>query len=103
MKDLVGLPPTLLITYQLDPTRDEALALAERLGYAGVPTELHHYAGAFHLIHTHPGTSIGSRILGDKYAAIGRILARLIRDNATDVPVTAWARGPGCSVNMSAR
>lgn len=75
VKDLAGLPPTLLITYQIDPTRDEALALAGHLIQAGVPTELHHYAGAFHLIHTHPGTSIGSRILGDKYAAIGRILA----------------------------
>ena len=75
VKDLTGLPPTWLITYQLDPTRDEALALADHLIQAGVPTELHHYAGAFHLIHTYPGTSIGSRILGDKYAAIGRILA----------------------------
>jgi acetyl esterase len=75
VNDLAGLPPTWIATYQLDPTRDESLALADRLIHAGVPTELHHYAGAFHLTHAFPGTSIGTRILTDKYAAIRRILA----------------------------
>jgi acetyl esterase len=73
--DLVGLPPAWIAAYQLDPTRDEALEFAGRLVRAGVPTELHHYAGAFHMAHTIPGTSIGARILSDKLAAIRRMLA----------------------------
>ncbi|MEU3183163.1 alpha/beta hydrolase fold domain-containing protein [Streptomyces sp. NPDC006923] len=63
--DLTGLAPTWLCTYQLDPTRDEALRFAGRLVQAGVPTEMHHYAGAFHMAHTIPGTAIGARILSD--------------------------------------
>ncbi|MFK3978792.1 alpha/beta hydrolase [Micromonospora sp. NPDC050397] len=76
VKDLVGLPPAWVATYQLDPTRDEVLAFANRLIQADVPTEMHHYAGAFHLAHTIPGTSIGERIHADKLSAIGRILGR---------------------------
>jgi acetyl esterase len=72
--DLAGLPPTWICAYQLDPTRDEALRFAGHLAQAGVPTEIHHYAGAFHMAHTIPGTAIGARILADKYAAIGRML-----------------------------
>ena len=72
--DLTGLPPTWMCTYQLDPTRDEALRFAEHLVQAGVPTEMHHYAGAFHMAHTIPGTAIGARILSDKYTAINRML-----------------------------
>jgi acetyl esterase len=73
-EDLAGLPRTWIITYQLDPTRDDVLMLANRLIQAGVPTEFHHYAGAFHLSHAIPGTAIGARILSDKCAAIRRIL-----------------------------
>jgi acetyl esterase/lipase len=67
--------PAWIATYQIDPTRDEALRFASTLVQAGVPTELHHYAGAFHLAHAIPGTAIGARILSDKLAAIRRILA----------------------------
>jgi acetyl esterase/lipase len=73
--DLAGLPPTWMCAYQLDPTRDEVLRFADRLLQADVPTELHHYAGAFHMSHTIPGTAIGARILSDKFSAIRRILA----------------------------
>jgi acetyl esterase/lipase len=74
-EDLVGLPPAWVATYQIDPTRDEVLNFAGLLIHAGVPTELHHYAGAFHLSHLIPGTSIGARILADRADAIRRILA----------------------------
>jgi acetyl esterase/lipase len=73
-EDLAGLPPAWVATYQIDPTRDEVLNFAGRLIHAGVPTELHHYAGAFHLSHLFPGTSIGARMLADRAEAIGRIL-----------------------------
>jgi acetyl esterase len=46
--DLRGLPETLLMTSEFDPLRDEGLEYAARLLRAGVPVELHQYAGAFH-------------------------------------------------------
>jgi acetyl esterase/lipase len=46
--DLRGLPETYIMTSELDPLRDEGLDYALRLLAAGVPVELHHYAGAFH-------------------------------------------------------
>jgi acetyl esterase len=75
--DLAGLPPTWLATYQVDPTRDEALRLARRLIEAGVPTELVHHAGAYHLAHTVPGTRIGGYILNQRNAALRRLLPGL--------------------------
>jgi acetyl esterase/lipase len=48
MEDLSGLPPTYLVTCELDPLRDEGLTYAMRLLAAGVPVEVHNYAGAFH-------------------------------------------------------
>jgi hypothetical protein len=41
---------------------------------AGVPTEVYHYAGAFHLAHVIPGTTIGARMIGDRIKAIRRML-----------------------------
>lgn len=73
--ELAGLPPAWIVAYQLDPTRDEALAFAARLIQAGVSTELHHYAGAFHAAHAIPGTAIGEWIFSDKLSAIRRMLA----------------------------
>ena len=72
--DLSGLPPAIVIVYQIDPTRDEGLDYARKLIQAGVPTELHHYAGAFHVAHIIPGTVIGARMVADRMAAIRRML-----------------------------
>ena len=46
--DLAGLPPTTIVTAELDPLRDEALRYAERLAEAGVPVTSTTYAGAAH-------------------------------------------------------
>jgi acetyl esterase/lipase len=46
--NLAGLPPALITCAEIDPFRDEAVAYAERLHSAGVPTELHVFAGACH-------------------------------------------------------
>lgn len=46
--DLAGLPPTTIVTAELDPLRDEALAYADRLRKAGVTVETTTYAGAAH-------------------------------------------------------
>jgi acetyl esterase len=74
VEDLVGLPPAYVIAYQVDPTRDEGLDYARRLIQAGVPTEVHHYHGAFHMAHVIPGTTIGARMVSERIEAIRRML-----------------------------
>lgn len=46
--DLTGAPPALITCSELDPLRDEAIDYALRLMWAGVPTELHVFAGTCH-------------------------------------------------------
>lgn len=46
--DLRGSPTTFLMSCEEDPLRDEELAFAQRLLYAGVSVELHHYSGTYH-------------------------------------------------------
>lgn len=45
---LAGLPPALITCAEIDPLRDEALEYGMGLLRAGVPTELHLFAGACH-------------------------------------------------------
>jgi acetyl esterase/lipase len=46
--ELTGLPPTFIGVGTVDCLRDESIDFAARLCRAGVPTELHVYAGAVH-------------------------------------------------------
>lgn len=46
--DLAGLPPAFVCVGTADVFFDEDVAYAQALGHAGVPTELHVYAGAVH-------------------------------------------------------
>ncbi len=74
VEDLAGLPPAYVTAYQIDPTRDEGLDYARLLIRAGVPTEVHHYSGAFHIAHVIPGTAIGARMTADRVDAVQRML-----------------------------
>ncbi|WP_298772298.1 alpha/beta hydrolase [uncultured Shewanella sp.] len=47
-KDLSKLPPAYIMTCEHDALRDEAILYATRLMNAGVPVELHNYAGTVH-------------------------------------------------------
>ncbi len=65
-QDLVGLPPTYICVGSLDGFRDEDIAYAQRLLWAGVPTELH----------VLPGVPHGFEMIGDS------AMARQSGDNA---------------------
>jgi acetyl esterase len=47
-EDLSGLPPTLLVTAEVDPLRDDCMAFGERLREAGVSLVTSHYSDMFH-------------------------------------------------------
>ncbi|WP_427385493.1 alpha/beta hydrolase [Janibacter sp. G56] len=59
--DLVGLPPALVQTADLDPIRDDGIRYARSLEAAGVPTRLTNYVGAPHGFASFPGAYTGGR------------------------------------------
>ena len=77
--DLAGLPRTYLSTMEFDPLRDEGLRYASAMLEAGVPVELHQFAGTFH----------GSLLAPSAWSS-GRQISEMI-----DVLVHALA-GPSC-------
>ncbi|MQA14704.1 MAG: alpha/beta hydrolase fold domain-containing protein [Pseudonocardiaceae bacterium] len=77
-QDLHGLPPAFIAVGDLDLFLDEDIEYAQRLLQAGVPTELHVYAGAFHGFDLlGPGTEISHRLMSDRDRALRRAFERI--------------------------
>ncbi len=72
--DLTGLPPAFLAMGALDLFLDEDLDYARRLTRAGVPVELHVYAGAFHGFYSAPQASVTQQANRDGLEALRRAL-----------------------------
>ncbi|MGN6689979.1 MAG: alpha/beta hydrolase [Sphingopyxis sp.] len=60
-EDLSGLPPAYIATGSLDLFFDENLDYARRLVAAGVPVDLHSYAGAIHAFNAIPDAALSQR------------------------------------------
>jgi acetyl esterase/lipase len=73
-RKLEGLPPTYMMTAEFDPLRDEGIDYAARLLEAGVPTELHNYAGAFHGFDQMGNAMLSRAALEEQHAALRRAL-----------------------------
>jgi triacylglycerol lipase len=68
-EDLAGLPPAYIATGSLDLFFDENLDYARRLVAAGVPVDLHSYAGAIHAFNAIPDAALSQRFNGGLLAA----------------------------------
>lgn len=72
--DLSGLPPAFVCVGSADGFHDEAVDYARRLEQAGVPCELHVYAGAPHGYHLAGDTSVVRQAKQDMAAWLARII-----------------------------
>ncbi len=66
--ELAGLPPTLVVTAECDPLRDEAEAYAEKLRQAAVAVQLRRYRGMIHGFFQMTAALDGARRLHDELA-----------------------------------
>lgn len=83
--DLRGLPRAYVMTCELDALRDEGIAFAQRLMEAGVPTELHHFPGAFHGFDTLVNGAVSRRARAEQYHCLRTALG---------TESEAWTRQP---------
>jgi acetyl esterase len=75
-KNLIGLPPALIITAEYDPLRDEAEAYASALRLAHVPVTLSRYAGMVHgFVHLHAFIERGQAALDECIQGLSAALA----------------------------
>jgi acetyl esterase/lipase len=72
--DLSGLPPAYVTAAEPDPNRDEAIVYALRLLQAGVPVELHGWAGTFHGSQAILSAGVSQRQMAELAGALRRAL-----------------------------
>jgi acetyl esterase/lipase len=73
--DVTGLPPSYIMTGELDAVRDESIEYAMRLMQAATPTEVHVYPGAFHGFEKMvPTAAISKRATAEYMAALRQAL-----------------------------
>lgn len=70
--DLEGLAPTYIAVGSLDLFLDEDIAYARRLARAGVPIDLHVYAGGYHGFELAADASVTRRTMEDRYSVLRR-------------------------------
>lgn len=73
--DLSGLPAAYITCAEFDPNRDEAIDYAQRLLRAGVPVELHQWAGTFHGSQAVLSAEVSQRQLTELADSLRRALA----------------------------
>ncbi|MEV6340386.1 alpha/beta hydrolase [Nocardia vinacea] len=73
--ELSGLPPAYIATAEFDPNRDEGIDYALRLLRAGVPVELHQWAGTFHGSQAFLSAEVSQRQIAALAAALRRAMA----------------------------
>jgi acetyl esterase/lipase len=71
-RDLSALPPAYVSTMEFDPLRDEGILYALRLMQAGVPTELHSFAGTFHGSSLFQSAGVSQREAAEMFTVLGR-------------------------------
>ncbi|MDT5102475.1 MAG: hypothetical protein QOC76_6212 [Mycobacterium sp.] len=76
--ELCGLPPTFVGVGAVDCLRDESIEFAARLCRAGVPTELHVYAGAVHGFDMFAGTAVARTAARDSADWLARQFDRRV-------------------------
>lgn len=72
--DLSGLPPAHIAAAEFCPNRDEDITYALRLLQAGVPVELHQWAGTFHGSLAILSADVSQRQIAEIGAALRRAL-----------------------------
>ncbi|WP_200824710.1 alpha/beta hydrolase [Nonomuraea solani] len=73
--DLSGLPPVYLASAEFCPNRDENITYALRLLQAGVPVELHQWAGTFHGSQALQTAEVSQRQIAELGAVLRRAVA----------------------------
>jgi acetyl esterase/lipase len=73
--DLSGLPPAYIATAEFDPNRDEGMDYGLRLLQAGVPVELHQWAGTFHGSQAALSAGVSQRQIAELCSVLRRGLA----------------------------
>jgi acetyl esterase len=79
--DLSGLPPTIVVTAERDPLRDEAEEYARALDLAQVPVSLLHYPGTVHGFLQVPDTHTSQKAIVDIAAEFANLLGFATHDS----------------------